>query len=38
MIPCGLKTIMPIPLAEAASFDPDLAMRSSRAAALEATP
>ncbi len=33
----GLKTIMPIPLAEASSFDPDLAMRSSRAAALEAT-
>jgi len=33
----GLKTIMPVPLAEASSFDPDLAMRSSRAAALEAT-
>ena len=33
----GLKTIMPIPLAEASSFDPDLAMRSSRAAAVEAT-
>ncbi len=33
----GLKTIMPIPLAEASSFDTDLAMRSSRAAALEAT-
>ena len=33
----GLKTIMPIPLGEASSWDPDLAMRSSRAAALEAT-
>ncbi len=33
----GLKTIMPIPLGEAASWDTDLAMRSSRAAALEAT-
>ncbi len=33
----GLKTIMPIPLAEASSFDPDLAMRSARAAALEAS-
>ena len=33
----GLKTIMPIPLAEASSWDTDLAMRSARAAALEAT-
>ncbi len=33
----GLKTAMPIPLAEACSFDPELAMRTSRAAALEAT-
>ncbi len=33
----GLKTIMPIPLGEASSWDPDLAMRSSRAAAVEAS-
>jgi beta-glucosidase len=33
----GLKTVFPIPLAEAATFDPDLAMRTSRAAAIEAT-
>ena len=33
----GLKTIMPIPLGEASSWDPDLAMRSSRAAAFEAS-
>lgn len=33
----GLKTTFPIPLAEAASFDPDLAFRTARAAALEAT-
>ncbi len=33
----GMKTIFPIPLGEAASFDPALAERTSRAAALEAT-
>lgn len=33
----GLKTIFPVPLAEAASFDPDLAERTARAAAEEAT-
>jgi beta-glucosidase len=33
----GLKTMLPIPLAEACSFDPDLAKRSAQAAALEAT-
>ncbi|MBB3933500.1 beta-glucosidase [Kaistia hirudinis] len=33
----GFKTTFPIPLAEAASFDPDLAFRTARAAALEAT-
>ena len=33
----GLKTMMPIGLAEASSFDPDLCGRSSRAAALEAS-
>jgi beta-glucosidase len=33
----GLKTTMPIPLAEACSFDTDLAMRTARAAAFEAT-
>lgn len=33
----GLKTIFPVPLGEAASFDPELAERTARAAALEAT-
>jgi beta-glucosidase len=33
----GLKTIFPVPLAEAASFDPVLAERTARAMALEAT-
>lgn len=33
----GLKTMLPIPLAEACSFDPDLARRSAQAATLEAT-
>jgi beta-glucosidase len=33
----GLKTTFPIPLAEAASFDMDLAFRTARAAAFEAT-
>ena len=33
----GLKTVFPIPLGEASSFDTDLAMRTARAAALEAT-
>ncbi len=33
----GLKTTYPIPLGEAASFDPDLCMRTARAAAEEAT-
>lgn len=33
----GLKTTYPIPLAEAASFDPDLCARTARAAAEEAT-
>ena len=33
----GMKTIFPIPLGEAASFDPALAERTARAAALEAT-
>ncbi|WP_336967830.1 glycoside hydrolase family 3 N-terminal domain-containing protein [Sphingobium aromaticiconvertens] len=33
----GLKTIFPVPLAEAASFDPALAERTARAMALEAT-
>ncbi len=31
----GLKTVFPVPLAEAAAFDPDLAMRTARAAAVE---
>ncbi len=31
----GLKTVFPVPLAEAAAFDPDLAYRTARAAALE---
>ncbi|WP_454798173.1 beta-glucosidase BglX [Novosphingobium lindaniclasticum] len=33
----GLKTIFPVPLAEAASFDPSLAERTARAMAIEAT-
>ena len=33
----GLKTVFPVPLAEAAAFDPDLAQSTARAAALEAT-
>src|SRR5262249_31122235 len=33
----GLYTIFPIPLGEAASFDPELAERSARAAAIEST-
>lgn len=33
----GLKTIFPVPLAEAASFDPALAERTARAQAQEAT-
>jgi len=33
----GMQTIFPIPLAEAASFEPELAMRTSRVAAMEAT-
>jgi beta-glucosidase len=31
----GLKTVFPVPLAEAAAFDPELARRTARAAALE---
>ena len=31
----GLKTVFPVPLAEAAAFDPELACRTARAAALE---
>lgn len=33
----GFRTIFPVPLAEASSFDPNLAERTARAAALEAT-
>ncbi len=33
----GLRTVFPIPLAEAGSFDPDLAQRTARAAAVEST-
>ncbi|MBU1325119.1 MAG: glycoside hydrolase family 3 C-terminal domain-containing protein [Alphaproteobacteria bacterium] len=33
----GFRTIFPVPLAEAAAFDPDLARRTARAAAQEAT-
>lgn len=33
----GLKTIFPVPLAEASSFDPVLVQRTARAAAIEAT-
>ncbi|MES3094712.1 glycoside hydrolase family 3 C-terminal domain-containing protein [Sphingomonas aerolata] len=32
----GLRTVFPVPLAEAASFDPDLARRTARAAGAEA--
>ena len=32
----GFRTVFPVPLAEAASFDPDLAMRTARVAATEA--
>lgn len=31
----GLKTVFPVPLAEAASWDPDLARRTARGAAME---
>ncbi len=33
----GLRTVFPIPLAEAASFEPELAEKTARAAAVEAT-
>ena len=33
----GFETVFPVPLAETASFDPDLAERTARAAAIEAT-
>lgn len=33
----GFRTVFPVPLAEAASFDPELAERTARAAAIEAT-
>jgi beta-glucosidase len=33
----GLRTVFPVPLAEVASFDPDLARRTARAAAVEAS-
>ncbi|WP_396616296.1 glycoside hydrolase family 3 N-terminal domain-containing protein [Lysobacter soli] len=33
----GMKTVFPIPLGEAASFEPDLAQRTARATAVEAT-
>ncbi|MBA2936000.1 glycoside hydrolase family 3 C-terminal domain-containing protein [Sphingomonas sp. CGMCC 1.13654] len=33
----GMRTVFPVPLAEAASFDPDLAMRTARTAAYEAS-
>jgi beta-glucosidase len=33
----GFRTVFPVPLAEAASFDPDLAERTARAAAVEGT-
>ncbi len=33
----GFKTVFPIPLAEAASFEPDLAEQTARVAAIEAT-
>ncbi len=33
----GFRTVFPVPLAESASFEPDLAERTARAAAIEAT-
>lgn len=33
----GYRTVFPVPLAETASFEPDLAQRTARAAAVEAT-
>ncbi|NYZ61338.1 glycoside hydrolase family 3 N-terminal domain-containing protein [Luteimonas deserti] len=33
----GMRTVFPIPLGEAASFEPELAQRTARAAAVEAT-
>ncbi|WP_454884515.1 glycoside hydrolase family 3 N-terminal domain-containing protein [Sphingomonas oryzagri] len=33
----GMRTVFPVPLAEAASFDPGLATRTARAAAIEAS-
>ncbi|PXA87506.1 beta-glucosidase [Nostoc sp. 3335mG] len=33
----GMRTVFPVPLGEAASFDPDLATRTARAAAIEAS-
>jgi beta-glucosidase len=33
----GFRTVFPVPLGEAASFEPDLAERTARAAAIEAT-
>ena len=33
----GLRTVFPVPLGEAASFEPDLAQRTARAAAIEAS-
>ncbi|MFX6230694.1 glycoside hydrolase family 3 N-terminal domain-containing protein, partial [Acinetobacter baumannii] len=33
----GMKTTFPVPLGEAASFDPELARRTARAAAVEAS-
>jgi beta-glucosidase len=33
----GFRTVFPIPLAEASSFEPDLAQKSARIAAIEAT-
>jgi beta-glucosidase len=33
----GMRTVFPIPLAEASSFEPDLAERTARATAIEAT-
>lgn len=33
----GMRTVFPIPLGEAASFEPDLARRTARVAAVEAT-
>lgn len=33
----GFETVFPVPLGEAASFDPDLAERTARAAAIEAS-